>query len=155
MGHTSNHIEGFTRYELPFEDTLQTLMFDVPKEKEKGALRSFKIRNLSVIDIDYYILSLLVFNSSDYIECISVHLPQNYLTVLVSDSYIGDLDQRFFDLLTQRVIEEKSIYTFDYSLVTYVKESLVYKKYDKRRFINLLYLGRQAIMNSPYGRENK
>lgn len=95
MGCTANYIEDFTRYELPFEDTFQTLIFDVPKKEKGGGLRSFKVRGLSVEGINYYILSLLLFNSSDYIEYISVYLPQNYLTVLVRDSYIGDLDQRF------------------------------------------------------------
>lgn len=146
MGCTANYIEDFTRYELPFEDTFQTLIFDVPKKEKGGGLRSFKVRGLSVEGINYYILSLLLFNSSDYIEYISVYLPQNYLTVLVRDSYIGDLDQRFFDLLMQRAIDEKSMYTFDYSLPTYIKESIVYKQYDKTRFTNFLYLSQQAML---------
>lgn len=146
MGCTANYIEDFTRYELPFEDTFQTLIFDVPKKKKDVGLRSFKVRNLSVEGINYYILSLLLFNSSDYIEYISVYLPQNYLTVLVSNSYIGDLDQRFFDLLMQRAIDEKSMYTFDYSLPTYIKESIVYKQYDRTRFTNFLYLSQQAML---------
>lgn len=146
MGCTANYIEDFTRYELPFEDTFQTLIFDVPKKEKEGGLRSFKVRGLSVEGINYYLLSLLLFNSSDYIEYISVYLPQNYLTVLVSDSYIGDLDQRFFDLLMQRAIDEKSMYTFDYSLPTYIKESIVYKQYDKTRFTNFLYLSQQAML---------
>ena len=151
MGCTAKYIEDFTRYELPFEDKFQTLIFDVPNEKKKGRLRSFKVRGLSVEGINYYTLSLLLFNSSDYIEYISVYLPQNYLTVLVSDSYIGELDQRFFDLLTQRVIEEKSIYTFDYSLKTYIKECIVYKQYDKIRFTNFLYLSQQAMLSLKRG----
>lgn len=146
MGCTANYIEDFTRYELPFEDTFQTLIFDVPKKEKEGGLRSFKVRGLSVEGINYYLLSLLLFNSSDYIEYISVYLPQNYLTVLVRDSYIGDLDQRFFDLLMQRAIDEKSMYTFDYSLPTYIKESIVYKQYDKTRFTNFLYLSQQAML---------
>lgn len=36
MGCTANYIEDFTRYELPFEDTFQTLIFDVPKKKKKA-----------------------------------------------------------------------------------------------------------------------
>lgn len=146
MGCTANYIEDFTRYELPFEDTFQTLIFDVPKKEKEGGLRSFKVRGLSVEGINYYLLSLLLFNSSDYIEYISVYLPQNYLTVLVSNSYIGDLDQRFFDLLMQRAIDEKSMYTFDYSLPTYIKESIVYKQYDRTRFTNFLYLSQQAML---------
>lgn len=146
MGCTANYIEDFTRYELPFEDTFQTLIFDVPKKEKEGGLRSFKVRGLSVEGINYYLLSLLLFNSSDYIEYISVYLPQNYLTVLVSNSYIGDLDQRFFDLLMQRAIDEKSMYTFDYRLPTYIKESIVYKQYDRTRFTNFLYLSQQAML---------
>lgn len=46
----------------------------------------------------------------------------------------------------QRAIDEKSMYTFDYSLPTYIKESIVYKQYDKTRFTNFLYLSQQAML---------
>lgn len=116
----------------------------------QAGLRSFKV-NLRNVGLSYYVVSVLLFNCSDYIEFITVYPSQGYLKVIVKDS-LKELNQEFFDKLTERFLEEEYDYKrYDCWLPDYIISSVNEIEYDVTRFTNFLWLSQQALLASKRG----
>lgn len=112
----------------------------------QAGLRSFKVYAINV-GLSYYIISVLLFNCSDHIEFITVYPSQGYLKVIVRDS-LDELNQEFFDKLSERFLEEEYNYNrYDYYLPDYIIDSVNNIEYDRIRFTNFLWLGNQAMLS--------
>lgn len=118
-------------------------------ENQTG-LRSFKVHPKN-IGLSYYVISVLLFNCSDHIEFITVYPSQGYLKIIVKDS-LKELNQEFFDKLTERFLEEEYDYNrYDSYLPDYIIDSVNNIEYDLTRFTNFLWLSQQALLASKRG----
>ena len=118
-------------------------------ENQTG-LRSFKVHPKN-IGLSYYVISVLLFNCSDHLEFITVYPNQGYLKVIVKDS-LDELNQEFFDKLTERFLEEEYDYKrYDCWLPDYIISSVNEIEYDLTRFTKFLWLSQQALLASKRG----
>lgn len=116
----------------------------------QAGLRSFKV-SLRNVGLSYYVVSVLLFNCSNHIEFITVYPSQGYLKVIVKDS-LKELNQEFFDKLTERFLEEEYDYNrYDSYLPCYIINSVNNIEYDITRFTNFLWLSQQALLASKRG----
>ena len=137
-----------------FESTLgaeRSLIFKVTDLGEyQAGLISFKVKPINV-GLSYYAISVLLFNCSEHIEFITVYPSQGYLKVIVKDS-LEELNQKFFDKLTERFLEEEYDYNrYDSYLPDYIINSVNNIEYDLTRFTNFLWLSQQALLASKRG----
>ena len=137
-----------------FESTLgaeRSLIFKVIDLGEyQVGLRTFKVIPINV-GLSFYVISVLLFNCSDHLEFITVYPSQGYLKVIVKDS-IKELNQEFFDKLTERFLEEEYDYKrYDCFLSDYIISSVNEIEYDLTRFTNFLWLSQQALLASKRG----
>lgn len=113
-------------------------------------LRSFKVNPINV-GLSFYDISVLLFNCSNHIEFITVYPSQGYIKVIVRDS-LDELNQVFFDKLTERFLEEESDYKrFDCVLSDYIIDSVNNIEYDLTGFTNFLWLSQQALLAKKRG----
>lgn len=136
-----------------FESVLgaeRSLIFNIDLSENKVGLRSFKVKPINV-GLSVYVISVLLFNCSNHIEFITVYPSQGYLKVIVKDS-LSELNQVFFDKITERFLEEETDYKrFDCVLPDYIIDSVNNIDYDLTGFTNFLWLSHQALLASKRG----
>lgn len=124
----------------------RTVKFKATSEENNSCeVKDFNVTFRGLTTTDYYEMSILLFNSCDFIEYISVYEAQGFLRVLTRGV---ELDKAFFEYLKDKIKAEEEVYYNKYnsSLKAYIRYSLRFKDYNDTRFTNFLYLGQQAML---------
>lgn len=121
------------------------------KENNSCEVKDFDVTFRGLTTIDYYEMSIILFNSCDFIEYISVYEAQGFLRVLTRGV---ELDKDFFEYLKDKIKAEEEVYynKHNSNLKEYIRYSLRFKDYNDSRFTNFLYLGQQAMLKKKRGK---
>lgn len=121
------------------------------EENNLCEVKDFDVTFRGLTTTDYYEMSILLFNSCDFIEYISVYEAQGFLRVLTRGV---ELNKDFFEYLKDKIKAEEEIYYNKHKrdLKEYIRYSLRFKDYSDTRFTNFMYLGQQAMLKKKRGK---